>query len=50
MFGIDPDTLKNLANLQSQISLFMQATTATLQRIEQRLALIEAAQRETENG
>lgn len=46
MFGIDPDVLKNLANLQAQITLFMTTTTATLQRIEQRLQMIETAQKE----
>lgn len=44
MFGIDPDVLKNLANLQAQITLFMTNTTVTLQRVEQRLQIIEQAQ------
>ena len=43
MFGIDPDTLKNLANLQTQIALFMASTTAALQRIESRVKMIEDA-------
>lgn len=46
MFGFDPDTLKSLVAFQSQISTFMMVTTATLQRIEARLKLIEDAQNE----
>lgn len=46
MFGFDPDMLEDLAALKHQITMFMAATTATLQRIEARLKVIEDAQNE----
>lgn len=45
MFGIDPEAINNLANLQQQILAFMAASNAAFAKIEAQLNRIEAAQK-----
>lgn len=54
MFGIEPETLTNLSNLQKQILEFMEKTTKTLQYIELQIEDIQdeiySLHKESENG